>query len=142
MTPEPETAPASIPVSEFVEHHLLRDGTTACRSRTPRGAGRMISTGRVTAVPRDRWPDTPLAEVACPMSEEPVAAPDEPLNDLLPRLGVQTGGRALVLGRGRLVGIVSPQDISRAVERSEFIGPMTATPAPRSGARPPLLPRP
>jgi CBS-domain-containing membrane protein len=75
------------------------------------------------------------------MSEVPVAAPDEPLTDLLPRLGVETGGRALVLGRGRLVGIVSPLDITRVIERSEFIGPVTATPAPRSGARPPLLPR-
>jgi CBS domain-containing protein len=130
-------------VSEFVERHLLqrRHAGFPLLDAAGEPAG-LMTAGRVTAVLRDRWPDTPLSAVACPMSEVPVAAPDEPLTDLLPRLGVETGGRALVLDRGRLVGIVSPLDITRGIERSEFIGPVTATPAPRSGARPPLLPRP
>ena len=143
MSPDPDTAPAGIPVSEFVERHLLqrRHASFPLLDAAGEPAG-LMTAGRVKAVPRDRWPDTPLSAVACPMSEVPVAAPDEPLTDLLPRLGVETGGRALVLDRGRLVGIVSPLDITRVIERSEFIGPVTATPAPRSGARPPLLPRP
>jgi Zn-dependent protease/CBS domain-containing protein len=143
MSPDPDTAPAGIAVSEFVERHLLqrRHASFPLLDAAGEPAG-LMTAGRVKAVPRDRWPDTPLSGIACPMSEVPVAAPDEPLADLLPRLGVETGGRALVLDRGRLVGIVSPLDITRVIERSELIGPVTATPAPRSGARPPLLPRP
>jgi CBS-domain-containing membrane protein len=101
----------------------------------------LVTAGRAKALPRGRWAETPLSAVACPMSEVPVAAPEEPLSELLPRLGEQTGGRALVLDRGRLVGIVSPLDITRAIERSAFSGPTTTTPAPGVGARYPLVPR-
>jgi CBS-domain-containing membrane protein len=73
-------------------------------------------------VPRHLWAQTPLATVATGMQHVPVAAPDEPLADLLPRLEGPAGGRALVLESGRLVGIVSPLDITRAVERSAFRG--------------------
>jgi Zn-dependent protease len=142
MSPDPDTAPAGILVSEFVERHLLqrRHSSFPLLDAAGNPAG-LVTAGRVKAVPRGHWARTPLSSVACPMSEVPVAAPDEPLTDLLPRLGAETGGRALVLDRGRLVGIVSPLDITRVIERSEFLGPVTATPEPRSGARPPLLPR-
>ena len=61
---------------------------------------------------------TPLASIACPMAEVPVAAPDEPLVSLLPRLGRATDGRGLVLDEGALVGIVSPADVARAIDRA------------------------
>jgi hypothetical protein len=45
------------------------------------------------------------------------ATPDEPVADLLPRLGACSDGRALVFAGGQLAGIVAPADISRALER-------------------------
>lgn len=140
MSPDPDTAPADIPVSEFVERHLLRQRHSSFPLLDDAGqpAG-LVTSGHVKALPRDRWADSPLSAVACPMSEVPVAAPEELLSELLPRLGSRTGGRALVLDRGRLVGIVSPLDVTRAIERSPFAGAATAT-APGSAAPDPLLP--
>jgi Zn-dependent protease/CBS domain-containing protein len=142
MTPDPDTAPAGIPVSEFVQRHLLRRRHTSfpLLDAAGRPAG-LVTAARVKALPRGRWADTPLSAVACLMAEVPVAAPEEPLTELLPRLGGPTGGRALVLDHGGLVGIVSPLDITRAIERSAFSGPGTTTPAPGLGARYPLVPR-
>jgi CBS-domain-containing membrane protein len=54
------------------------------------------------------------------MSEVPVAAPDEPIVDLLGRMTEATDGRAIVLADGRLVGLVSPTDISRTVSLAAF----------------------
>jgi CBS-domain-containing membrane protein len=41
--------------------------------------------------------------------------PEEPAADLLPRLSECAEGRALVLSDGKLVGIISPSDISRVL---------------------------
>jgi CBS domain-containing protein len=66
-------------------------------------------------VPADQREAVTVGEVMLPLSEVTVVAPEEPLADLLPR--VQTGAehRVLVLDGDRLVGIVSPSDISRTV---------------------------
>jgi CBS-domain-containing membrane protein len=56
-----------------------------------------------------------LRQIACPSSEIALAEPDEPLSSLLPRLHGCADGRAVVVDKGRLIGIVSPSDISRAV---------------------------
>jgi CBS-domain-containing membrane protein len=49
-----------------------------------------------------------------------LASPDEPVTDLLPRLNRCADGRALVVSGGQLIGIVSPSDISRAVQRASL----------------------
>jgi Zn-dependent protease/CBS domain-containing protein len=142
MTPDPDTAPADIPVSEFVESHLLQRRHTSFPLLDPEGRPiGLVTAARVKALPRGRWAATPLSAVACPMAEVPVAAPDEPLSALLPRLDGPTGGRALVLDHGRLVGVVSPLDVTRAIERSAFAGPPTTTfQAPGTGTPHPLAP--
>lgn len=142
MTPDPDTAPNGISVAEFVERYLLqrRHTTYLLTDATGRATG-LVTAGRVKALPRDRWAQTPISAVACPMSEVPVAAPEEPLAELLHRLDGPTGGRALVLDRGQPVGIISPLDITRAIERSAFSGPVTTTRSPGTGAQDPLVPR-
>ncbi|HEU4911094.1 MAG TPA: site-2 protease family protein [Actinomycetes bacterium] len=142
MTPDPDTAPVGISVAEFVERYLLqrRHTTFLLTDATGRAIG-LVTAGRVKALPRDRWAQTPISAVACPMSEVPVAAPEEPLFELLHRLDGPTGGRALVLDRGQPVGIISPLDITRAIERSAFSRPATTTRSPRTGAQDPLVPR-
>jgi Zn-dependent protease len=124
MTPDPDTAPAGISVAEFVEGHLLQRQHTSFPLLD--AAGRptgLVTTGRIKTLPRSHWAQTPVSAVASPMSEVPVAVPGEPLSDLLPRLDGPTGGRALVFDDGRLVGIVSPLDITRAIERAALSVP-------------------
>src|SRR5690606_28797666 len=77
----------------------------------------LVTLDRVRQVPPRQRPTTALGEVACPADELVLASPDEPLTDLLSRLTDCTDGRALVVTDDRLVGIVSPSDISRAAQR-------------------------
>jgi Zn-dependent protease/predicted transcriptional regulator len=92
-----------------------------------RGRLRGLATlNRVRAVPADRWPTTRLGEVACGPDEVPVATPDELLVELLPRMQGCTDGRAVVVnGDKRVIGIVSPSDISRAIQLGNLaaVGP-------------------
>jgi len=54
-------------------------------------------------------------DIATPLDRVPRTAPDELILELLPRMQQSDNGRALVYDEGRLVGIVSPSDITRAM---------------------------
>jgi len=57
-----------------------------------------------------------VREAARPLHGVPVTRPDDALSDLLPRMTATTDGRALVVDRDRLVGLVSPSDVVRRLE--------------------------
>lgn len=122
MSPEPVTAPADLSVADFVDRYVW----TVRHSAFPlveddRPVG-MVTVNRIRGVrPGDRLA-TRLRDVACPMDQLAVARPDEPIMEVLPRLEECPDGRALVVGEGHLVGIVSPSDISRAVQRASVTG--------------------
>lgn len=80
----------------------------------------LVTLDRVRGIPADRRATTTLAEVSCRAEDLVLARPEEELNDLLPRLSECADGRALVVVDQRLVGIVSPSDISRAVQRGSL----------------------
>ncbi|MGV0871559.1 site-2 protease family protein [Mycolicibacterium sp. XJ879] len=116
MTADPETVDGERTVGDFLRDVMLLRRHSAFPLVD--GFGRvegLITFNRLRSVPiRDRE-TVRLRDVACPPQDIPSATPEEPLTDLLPRLSGCADGRALVYDQGRLVGIVSPSDISRAV---------------------------
>lgn len=116
MTPRPYVVDALMTVSAF-----LRDVAPVRRHAAfplvdPDGQLHgMITLNRLRAVAPDDRDTTVLRDVACPPEEIPRADQDEPLTALLARMDGCADGRALVFERGRVIGIVSPSDISRAV---------------------------
>lgn len=116
MTPDPETVSGDRTVADFLRDVVLLRRHSAFPLVD--GFGRvegLITFNRLRAVPILEHETVRLRDVACPPQDIPSATPDEPLTDLLPRLSGCADGRALVYDQGRLVGIVSPSDISRAV---------------------------
>jgi Zn-dependent protease/predicted transcriptional regulator len=119
MTPFPDTAPPDLSVAEFVDRHLFAHRhSTFPLAEHGRPVG-LVTLNRVrTLTPEERY-RTSLAQIACPMSDVPVASPGEPLTELIPRLNRGDDGRALVLDDdGHLIGIVSPADVTRAIDRA------------------------
>lgn len=116
MTPAPDTADGDQSVEQFLHEVALVRRHSAFPLLGPTGEIEgLVTLNRIRALPWDRRGVTRLREIACPPEEIPFGRPDEPLADLLPRLGGCTDGRALIVEDGRLVGIVSPSDVSRAV---------------------------
>ncbi|WBB67022.1 site-2 protease family protein [Micromonospora sp. WMMD812] len=125
MTPQPQTASAEMTVADFVDHYLFAYRHSALPLTEDGHPIGLVTLDRVRGIPADRRGETRLAEVACRAEDLVLAAPDEQLNDLLPRLSQCADGRALVVTDGRLVGIVSPSDISRAVQRGSLRDQLT-----------------
>jgi hypothetical protein len=61
---------------------------------------------------------TLVKEVTCPLDSVSIASPGDPVTNLLGLTEGCSEGRTLVVDGGRLVGIVSPSDISRLVQSS------------------------
>jgi CBS-domain-containing membrane protein len=91
----------------------------------------LVTLNRVRAIPADRWSYTTLRDVASPLEDVPTTRREEPLTLLLPRLQGCAGGRAVILDeQGRVIGIVSPTDISRVMQLVDLHA-MDAYPPPR-----------
>jgi Zn-dependent protease/predicted transcriptional regulator len=129
MTANPVTVPASATVAQFLNDYLpwsrhstfpvVADGQTVG----------LVTVHRINQVPVAQRGQTTVRDVACPLSDVAQATPDEPVSDLLPGFNDCSEGRALVFDHGHLAGIVSPSDISHALER------LTRTPGPPSSSR-------
>ncbi|MFI8239238.1 site-2 protease family protein [Streptomyces sp. NPDC085866] len=117
MTPDPVTVPATATLTDFLAegpfgHYrhsafpvLAADGSVSG----------VLTLRRVDATPPQARARTLVHEVMRPLDEVVTAAPEEPLLDLLPRLEASPVRRALILDEGRLVGILTIADISRAL---------------------------
>ena len=126
MTPQPQTASGDLTVADFVDHYLFAYRHSALPLTVDGRPVGLVTLDRVRGIAADRRASTTLAEVSCRADELVLARPDEQLTDLLPRLNECTDGRALVVVDNQLVGIVSPSDISRAVQRGSLRQQMPA----------------
>lgn len=124
MSSGPVVAPSSISVEQFLEDYVFpnRFSTFPLVEDGGRPAG-LLTLARVQSVPADQRASTPISDVACPVDDVPMAGPEEPLADLLPRMRGCADGRAVIVQDGRTVGLVSPTDVMRQMEVAELRGP-------------------
>jgi Zn-dependent protease/CBS domain-containing protein len=122
MTRDPVVADGTMTLHDFVDR-LAMSHQFSSYPLVDRG-GRLtglVTLNRVRAVPTSRRPDTRLQDIACPPEDVPTARPDEPLTALLARMRGCTDGRAVVVDEpGRVIGIVSSTDISRALQLADL----------------------
>jgi CBS domain containing-hemolysin-like protein len=118
MTHRPVTFASSTSVADLIDNQLHRYRFSSYPLVSPDGQLEgLTNMGRIRHVPARLRQSTTLLDTACPLSDVPVGAPDEPIPDLLQRMQASTDGRALVVDNtGHLVGIVSPSDIARFVQ--------------------------
>jgi Zn-dependent protease/predicted transcriptional regulator len=115
------TADPDQPVERFLHEVVLVHRFSTYPLVGPDGAlAGLVTLNRLRAVPPGARSTTRLRDVACPPSEVPVARPDEPLLDLLGRMQGCTDGRAVVLDGGRVVGVVSPSDVTRTLQVADL----------------------
>jgi CBS domain-containing protein len=127
MSTQPETASADLTISELIDRHLRGSRHSAFTQVDDGRPVGLVTLNRIKSVPPDRRITTRLRDIACDRDDLTLASPEESVTDLLPRLSSCADGRALVVSGGQLVGIVSPSDISRAVQRAALRQPTPPT---------------
>jgi Zn-dependent protease/CBS domain-containing protein len=121
MTPNPRVAPAELSLERLIEDWVYpnRYSTFPLVDADGRPVG-LITIGRVKQVPPDRRTTTKVSDIACPLDEVVTCTPGDALVDVVQRMATSADQRALVLDGERLVGIVSPSDVTRAHEHARL----------------------
>jgi Zn-dependent protease/predicted transcriptional regulator len=122
MTPGPVVLDGNLSVGDFVAQVALtqRFSTYPIVDSDGRLTG-LVTLNRVRAVPPELRATTRLHEIACAPAEVPIARPEDPLGELLERMQGCSDGRAVVVDNaGRVVGVVSPSDVARALQLTDL----------------------
>ncbi|WP_331767950.1 site-2 protease family protein [Embleya sp. NBC_00896] len=116
MSREPVTVSERLTVAEFFDGPRYRYRHSAFPVTDDAEAPVGLLTLRAAQhVPETERDSVTVGRIMLPMSRVAVAAPDDPLSDLLLRLEPGPEHRILVVDGDRLVGIVSASDVSRMV---------------------------
>jgi Zn-dependent protease len=117
MSKDPVIVPSWITVELLVEQYVMGHQFTSFPTHSIDGRidGLVTTRGIKQLRPQQRGNHRAI-DIAIPVERVPVARLDEPITDLLKRMGNASDGRALVYDSDRLVGIVSPSDIARLVQ--------------------------
>lgn len=117
MSRDVQTIDAELSVEEFVPRYLLHGRHSAYPVVGPRGEVEgLVTLGCLRGVPPAQRSATRVGDVAVALSALATCGPDDSLVDLLPRVTRESGQRALVFDQGHLVGIITPADVTRALE--------------------------
>ncbi|MFG2030751.1 site-2 protease family protein [Streptomyces sp. NPDC048825] len=115
MTPEPLTVSAETTVAGFLTDARYRYRHSAFPVTEDGAPVGLVTLDSARRVPQAEAHAVTVRDVMVSLSQTTVVEPDSPLVDLLPRMEPGAEHRVLVMDQGRLVGIVSLSDVSRAV---------------------------
>lgn len=138
MTSDPLVVPASSTVADVIERHVRAVNFSSFPIGDPYGriVG-MTTVERMARLPRASWSSMPVTTGAASAAEIVWCGQDEPLAQAAGRMESSADRRVLVAENGHLVGILTPSDVARAVNRADLFGRAAGTPrdpaAPRRG---------
>jgi Zn-dependent protease/CBS domain-containing protein len=114
MSKNPVIVPSWITVELLVDQYVMGHEFTSFPTHSIDGRIDGLVTMRgIKQVPAQQRSNRRAIDIAIPADRVPIARQDEPITDLLKRIGTASDGRAMVYDGGTLVGIVSPSDIAR-----------------------------
>jgi CBS domain-containing protein len=120
MSRDPVVVRAGITVADFVSDYVFAHPFSTFpvvdASGNPLG---LLALRDIKQLPLGEREVIRVEDAAVPLPWVTVLDPDEPMDAALERLNSAASGRALVMDRGRVVGVVAPADIVRRLEAVE-----------------------
>ncbi|HTI76335.1 MAG TPA: site-2 protease family protein [Mycobacterium sp.] len=118
MTAHPHTAPGWISVDDFIRDYLLGDRHSSYPVERADGTiSGLITLDQLRRIPAGQRATALLSDAAIPLEQVPTARPTEPVTALLERIEPAARRRVVVMDdEGRVVGIVTANDIARLVD--------------------------
>jgi CBS domain-containing protein len=123
MTPEPAYGAAWHTVETFIDQVLLTSRQSVFPvldfDGTPIG---VVSAELLAGIPQERRATTRLSDVMIPLTERNICEPDTPAAELFTRRPLAGGLIAIVRDDGRVIGMVTSDDLARTVQRGLLRG--------------------
>jgi Zn-dependent protease/CBS domain-containing protein len=119
MTPNPVQAPDDTTVEDALHSYILasRHSTFPTHDGSGRLSG-LLTLAALKNVASNARTTTLIKQIMCPLDRVATARPSDPATNLLNDSAGCSDGRTLVVDNGRLVGIISPSDINRLLQKS------------------------
>jgi PDZ domain-containing secreted protein/Zn-dependent protease/CBS domain-containing protein len=132
MTPDPITVAPGMPLDRFLESMVHGRGHTTYPVVDDGGVRGLVSLRHAGGVPADQRSTRTVAQEMAPPERMTVVHPDQPIEEVFEAF-TQDSRRAVVVDDGRVVGILSPIDVMRAVELERPRRPPRAAPKRSAG---------
>ncbi len=119
MTASPVTVPAGLTLDQVLDDFMLSHRWTSFPVvETDGRVDGLLTLAHVKSVPSPERATTPARTVATPIAEVTTASPDDLLLPVLQRAALKDG-RVLAMRDGHLAGIVTPTDVTRAIQLAQ-----------------------
>jgi Zn-dependent protease len=119
MSRDPMVAPGWITVEEFMHTYLPMQRSAAYPLKTFEGElDGLVTVAQLAEVPQENRRATRVRDVGVGLDAVAKAAPGEPVTAVLTRFG-PGDGQVLVIDNGKLVGLLTPADVTRALAREK-----------------------
>jgi Zn-dependent protease len=126
MSPQPEVVSPRLPLEELLRDHFMRLRFGSYPVIDDGQLVGMVTLEDVKKMPAEDWSTSQVAHAMTPLHECAVIAPNTTVEASLQEMSrPPAGGRALVVDRGQLVGIISASDVSRWVQRLRAVEGLT-----------------
>lgn len=114
--------PGEMSIEQAVDDYFMRYDFNAFPVRVDGDTVGILSMNAVRQLARDDWPSRTVQNEAEPLSEACTVSPTEPLDSVVGKLMSGDLRRVVVVDHGEVIGIVTPQDLSRWLQRSQALG--------------------
>jgi Zn-dependent protease len=122
MNHSPNTVPANISLQKLVDEFLLPYGWRSAFVVQVEQLAGLITLSDIRHIPHDEWAQTLVGMTMTPLEKLHAVSPQQSLNEVLPLMVNRDVNQVPVVTDGRLVGVVSREDIMRFVEIRRGLG--------------------
>jgi Zn-dependent protease/CBS domain-containing protein len=122
MSGELVEIPGDISLQQAVDDYFMRYDFSAFPVRQGTDVNAIITLSAVRQVPRDDWGVRRVADVSEPLSDACTVDRSQPMDQVLEKLTGNEHHRVIVKEGSSIVGIITPRDLARWLERSQDLG--------------------
>jgi len=122
MTADCTRVPRALSVAQLVDHYVFHRGGRCFLVTDDERLSGLLTVHNVRTLPREQWPYTPVGEVMTPYQELVLAHPGEDAWTVLLRMDQRNVNQVPVEEEGRLLGMLSRENLLRYVRTRAELG--------------------
>jgi Zn-dependent protease/predicted transcriptional regulator len=121
MSPELVSIPFDSTIEEAVDDYFLRYDHSAFPVVSEERSG-LLTLRAVRQIPKDQWGVRQAWSAMTDLRDACTVEPATPMNRVMEKIREMEQDRVLVVEDGRILGIITPRDVARWVQRSQELG--------------------